>query len=162
MFSDTEAQELLQLPKVVTGNNYVDLGNTEIRLHLQLKEDEDQKFILDIKASNKKAFKISLHHMDERSKIGLLRIDYKGRHVNPDTLLDNIPAEYHPFAGTWINEPHIHNYFSGYKPLAWALPLNVKNFPVLDVTSSSDYVQAVIEFAKAINLETALKVQSAL
>jgi hypothetical protein len=79
-----------------------------LRYKLVSLEDSDFTFLYDVEQSAKNYFKLSLHFMDNDSKIGLLRIDYCGQHTNPDTINHDLPEEYHPFVGKNFsyNEPH--------------------------------------------------------
>jgi hypothetical protein len=102
------------------------------RLTLSTPNNLDQNLLIDIKESEKKALKISLHHQDNSTQNGILRIDYNGRHLNPFEIIPTLPEIFRPFAGQWLdNYPnHIHYVVDGYKPLAWAIPLEFDQFPV--------------------------------
>jgi hypothetical protein len=76
-----------------------------------------------------------------------------------------LPSKFKPYIGTTfgIDEPHIHYYVAGpYKPLAWALPLTAHPFPVLQIASDADKVDAILHFAKEINVTSHLTVQSSI
>src|SRR5699024_388389 len=87
------------------------------RLTLSAPDDLDQNLMVDIKESEKKSLKISLHHQDNSTKNGLLRIDYNGRHFNPVEIIDTVPERFRPFAGKWLDNygGHIHYVIDGYK-----------------------------------------------
>lgn len=164
MFSNDEADQLLKLPKVIYRDGIIDLSSQRTRLTLISPETEEYSFIAEITLNKKIQFKISLHHQEHNTCIGLLRIDYKGRHTNPVTANNALPDRFKPYVGKEfdINEPHIHYYVAGYKPLAWALPLNVSGFCIPNVNSISDTVSAINSFAKEINITTTLAIQTSL
>jgi len=85
----------------------------------------------------------------------LLRIDFNGRHENPEEVIENLPEDLIPFAGKLFdyNEPHIHCYVEGYKQMAWAKPVK-GNFPVSNIASSADIISAFYAFNTMIALET--------
>jgi len=60
------------------------------------------------------------------------------------------------------NEPHIHVYVEGFKDLAWAVPLSVYKFPILDINNTEDFKNAIHAFAKEINIVTPFVIQNAL
>lgn len=93
-----------------------------------------------------------------------MRIDYKGEHQNPYLVNDFLPDRFKPYVAKKfeINEPHIHYYVAGYKPLVWALPLSDYKFPVLYVNNTNDTVQAINSFAKEINITTSLMIQTSM
>jgi hypothetical protein len=94
-----------------------------IKFNLVAKDDPDQAFLVDINESEKKALKITLHHQDDTTQNGLLRIDYLSRHKNPVDILDSVPERFRPFAGIFLDEypGHIHYIVDGYSPLKWAI-----------------------------------------
>ncbi|MGB1204717.1 MAG: DUF6978 family protein [Chitinophagales bacterium] len=158
MFTKEEARELLSLPKIFANKSdtFIDLSETKHRIKL-LPEDKDlQKdysFFVQIFASKKQDFKISLYHQEFGTKIGLLRIDFKGRHLNPVDIKPSLPIIFHNYAGKWINEAHIHLYVEEYRPLHWALPLSAYHgFDVKKVENNSDFKGAIIAFFKKIAL----------
>jgi len=123
---------LLALPKKVETNDVLEdaivLTQTvpfNLRYKLVSPEDDEFTFLYDVDQSAKNYLKLSLHFMDNDSKVGLLRIDFCGQHQNPENINQELPAELYPFAGKLFsyNEPHLHLYVDGYKPLAWAVPL---------------------------------------
>lgn len=126
------------------------------RLLLSSPDDLDQNLLIDIKESEKKALKISLHHQDNSTQNGLLRVDYSARHLNPAEINENVPEKFKPFVGQWLdNYPgHIHYVVDGYKPLAWAIPLEVDDFPVKELNDKKDYAETLDAFFKKINLKT--------
>ena len=55
-------------------------------------------------------------------------------------------------------EHHLHIYFEGYKPLAWAIPLKDINFPILNLENKMDVSDLLHIFAEKINVKTQIKV----
>lgn len=126
------------------------------RLMLAATDDLDQNLIINIKESEKKALKISLHHQDNSTQNGILRIDYNGRHLNPAEVIPTLPEIFIPFAGQWLDDypSHIHYVVNGYKPLAWAIPLKFDDFPIKELNDRKDYSRTLSAFFKKINLKT--------
>lgn len=127
-----------------------------IRLNLSAPDDLDQNLLINIKESEKKSLKLSLHHQDNSTQNGILRIDYDGRHLNPVEVIPGLPEIFIPFAGQWLDEypSHIHYVVNGYKPLAWAIPLEFDNFPVKELKGSQDYSVTLNAFFQKINIKT--------
>lgn len=128
------------------------------RLTLSSPDDLDQTLLLDIKESEKKSLKISLHHQDNNTQNGLLRVDFNGRHLNPVDITPTVPEIFHRFAGQWLDNysGHIHYVVNGYKPLAWAIPLELDEFPVKALNGREDYTQTLTAFFQKVNLKTAI------
>jgi hypothetical protein len=133
------AEYLLGLDKYIVQNGEISnsyfmeiLYPMNFRLTLSAPDDYDQNLFIDIKESEKKTLKISLHHQDISTQNGLLRVDFNGRHLNPVDVIPTVPEIFKPFAGKWLDdyEGHIHYVVNGYKPLAWAIPLELDDFPV--------------------------------
>lgn len=138
--------------------NHLIYIQSPMRLHLDLSsfDDLDQNLFVDIWESEKKALKISLHHQDDNTQYGLLRVDYNGRHKNPEEIVKTLPDRFHPFAGIWLDayNGHIHHVVDGYKPLAWAIPLEKDNFPVTELKVREDYAGTLKAFFQRINVKT--------
>lgn len=102
--------------------------------------------------------KLSLHHQDISTQNGILRIDYDGRHLNPVKIIPTLPEIFRPFAGQWLDDypSHIHYVVNGYKPLAWAIPLEFDAFPVKELNGREDYSRTLNAFFKKINLKTVI------
>ncbi|WNY24387.1 hypothetical protein MmiHf6_17180 [Methanimicrococcus hongohii] len=49
---------------------------------------------------------------------------------------------------------HIHYAVNGYKPLAWAIPLDSDDFPVKELAERDDYIKTLKAFFDKINLKT--------
>jgi hypothetical protein len=159
------AEYLIGLDKYVVQNG--EIINTflldiqfpmSFRLTLSTPDDLDQNLLIDIKESDKKSLKISLHHQDNSTQNGLLRIDYNGRHLNPVDIIQTVPEIFRPFAGQWLDDyaGHIHYVVDGYKPLAWAIPLELDDFPVKEINGREDYAQTLNAFFQKINLKTTI------
>ncbi|MDY6856665.1 MAG: hypothetical protein SWO11_18550 [Thermodesulfobacteriota bacterium] len=131
------------------------LKESKIILNLYSENDDKLKFKLQITQSNKIEFKLSNHH--QFNNIGLLRLDYNGRHINPMTITEQVPEILHKYVGKFfgIDEHHIHIYVENYG-LNWALPLNEYGFPIKKISSQGDVVSAIKGFQKEINLKTEL------
>jgi len=100
-----------------------------------------------------------LHHKEEDASIGLLRVDFNGRHKNPEIENDKVPNDFKPYAGKWIEESHIHYFIEGYKPLSWAMPLTADaTFPVKNFTNQNQIGSIIQTFIKKINLQTQLTI----
>ncbi len=129
------------------------------RLTLSAPDDLDQNLLVDIKESEKKSLKISLHHQDNSTQNGLLRVDYNSRHQNPVGVLDTVPEKFRPFAGQWLDDyaGHIHYIVDGYRPLAWAIPLDFDDFPVKKLNGRENYANTLNAFFQKINLKTAIR-----
>ena len=164
MFTIETAKELLHLAKKVeqTGVLLEFLNLTQpypfqLKYTLVAVDNFDLTFIYEINQSAKNHYKFTLYLMDEDTRIGLIRVDFNGQHQNPETIIDKVPVEFHPFAGKFFtyNEHHIHYYIEGYKTtLDWAMPLTDDNFPVKQITGNNDVLQAFYSFNEIINLET--------
>ena len=160
------AEYLLGLDKYVVQNGdtvenyFLDIQYPmSFRLTLSAPDDLDQNLLVDIKESEKKSLKISLHHQDNSTQNGLLRVDYYSRHLNPVDVLDTVPEIFRPFAGQWLDDyaGHIHYVVDGYKPLAWAIPLELDDFPIKKLNGREDYTNTLNAFFLKINLKTAIR-----
>lgn len=164
MFSTEQAQYLLQLPKKVEWaeklQNNIDFHQSfpfQEKYSLVSPEDPEYTFLYEINQSKKNQYKLTLYTMDADTRIGLLRVDYKGQHENPQSLNEYVPEILHPFVGKFFqyDEHHIHIYVEGYKTtLDWALPLTKYDFPIKEITNNNDVIEAFQCFNQAINLQT--------
>ncbi|MBE7177769.1 MAG: hypothetical protein INR69_15290 [Mucilaginibacter polytrichastri] len=164
MFSTEFAKKLLLLPKVVRdGTTAVNLLAEKSRYILVSKEESEYEFLFEITSHKKISLKVSLHHQENNSREGLLRVDYKGGHKNPENVTDFVPEIVKPYVGYFFqNEPHIHVFVEGFRNLAWAIPLSEYAFSVLDIQNTADYGNAVQAFAKEINIVSPLTIQHVL
>jgi len=160
MINHAEAKQLLSLPKVFEEKNgrkkqhIINLEEPNNRFILTSPEDDEWKFLFEIYRSKKIRFKISLHHQENVTKEGLLRVDYTANHVNPEIVNEYVPDFLHQYVGArFVFEPHIHFSVETYKSLAWAMPLkDYQGFDVKEIKSTHDFSIALRSFAKAINL----------
>ena len=160
MINQAEAKELLSLPKVfeekkgMKKQHIINLEEPNNKFILTSPGDDEWKFLFEIYRSKKIRFKISLHHQESITNMGLLRVDYTANHVNPETINEYVPDFLHQYAGLrFIHQPHIHFFVEKYKSLAWAMPLkDYQGFDVKEIKSIHDIPTALRSFAKAINL----------
>lgn len=172
MFTSEEAAALIKLTKKVETNGKLNDSLTfdqpipfNKRYTLGTEENKDLIFLYEINQSKKHLLKLTLYLMDDDTKIGLLRIDFSGQHKNPETVKDNVPPHFHPYAGKFFNynEHHIHYYVEGYKtPLDWALPLTADDFPIKKIKNNNDILKAFYSFNKIINLITVFNINEKL
>lgn len=73
---------------------------------------------------------------------------------NPKTINEYVPSIARDYQGRYIKESHLHFYVEGYKPLAWAIPLQVSDFPVKSIQNSENLFSALEAFCSKINLTT--------
>lgn len=160
MFSNALAQKLINLPKEIEGGfTTINLNDEKSRLYLKNIDEPQYNFLLEVSANKKISFKVSFHSQEDNTKVGLIRIDYKGGHKNPETITSEVPDLLKPYVGYWFtNEPHIHIYVEGYNNLAWAAPLNVYNFPILDINNFDDFAAALNSFSREINITSPFNV----
>lgn len=128
MLTNDEAMNLIHLSKkVLEGKKTVDriplplaLSNGDARYQLHTEEEPDYLFLLEINRSAKNNLKITLHFQEDNSKIGLLRVDYSGKHKNPHEIKSSLPYRFRLYVGKWFDyhEHHIHYYVEGYNQLA--------------------------------------------
>ena len=140
------------------------MRNKSNTLELVSYQDSDYLFRLDITSNRKIILKTSIHHMESKSFIGLMRIDFRGGHHNPSEILDTLPEFLKPYADKWFNptEPHMHFYVEGYKPLAWAMPLADTDFPTKVITHQADLNDLITNFANKINLKSKINIQQSI
>ena len=164
MISNELAEKLINLPKQIEGGTTtVNLSDEKNRLILTNEDEPEYSFLFEITSHKKITFKISLHNQEDNTKEGLMRVDYKGGHKNPEGINPFVPEFVKPYVGYFFqNEPHIHIYVEGFKDLAWAVPLTEYNFPILDVNNTDDFNKAINAFAKEINIVTPFVIQNAL
>ena len=164
MFSNELVSKLIKLPKnILGGETTINISDEKSRLTLSIPEEPEYEFLFEITSHRKITFKISFHSQENNTKEGLIRVDYKGGHKNPETINDFVPEFVKPYVGYFFqNEPHIHIYVEGFKDLAWAIPLTAYNFPVLNINNTDDFIKAIFAFTKEINIVTPFKIQNAI
>lgn len=165
MFSNELALKLIKLPKNITceGDAIINFSDEKTRYKLINEDEIEYEFLLEVTSHRKISFKISLHNQENNTKEGLIRIDYKGGHKNPEGLNDFVPEFVKPYLGYFFqNEPHIHIYVEGFKDLAWAVPLSIYNFPILEINNHDDFGKALKAFLNEINILTPITIQTSL
>jgi hypothetical protein len=158
-----EIFELLLLKKKIIDQNDVLISEytlrnyppIDLKLYLKSELNDDLLFLYRINQSSKNIFKLTLFLLERNQFIDIVRIDFSGKHKNPDTINDFVPDDLKILAGKWIGyeQPHIHINIKGYKPLSWARPIG-KEFPIAEIKNQKDVVNAILEFNSLINLET--------
>lgn len=173
--SNEQTEYLLKLPKKILENEQL-LDKLIIdqvfpfnkRYELVSDKDDEFTFLLEIQQSKKNSIRVSFHHQENDSKTGLLRIDYNSGHKNPENISELLPVKFHPFAGKYFtnDEHHIHYHVQGYKSLAWAIPLVADEFEIKELNDGADFnntlANIIKKFAKTINIETAITVNTML
>lgn len=165
MLTNEEAEYLINLDKTLKDPlQIVDLSIKKNRIDLISHQDTDYNFWVEITSNHKIILKTSIHHLESNSYIGLLRIDFKGGHHNPPEVKNSLPDYLTKYADKWFTpeEPHMHVYVEGYKPLVWAIPLEDTDFPVKNIDDISDLNDLIVNFAKKINLNSNLHIQQAI
>ncbi len=172
MLSNNEVNYLLNLDKKVFVNDALkdeyyltQKFPFQHKLELISLSDSDYTFLYDINQSAKNQFKLTLYLLDSDTRIGLLRIDFNGKHKNPETITDKVPECLHTYAGVFLdyNQPHIHYYVEGYKTtLDWAMPLCDSDFPVKQIANSNDIIEAFCTFNQRIHLKTKFQIDKML
>ena len=168
MITSAQAKYLIELPKKLVEDDIL-LDNKVVsarepfqeRFYLMSETDDEFSFFIQVKQSAKRAVKVSLHCQEDNAEYGILRIDYNGRHKNPEIANEHVPASFRPFTAQWLDQysGHIHYVVDGYRPLAWAIPLELDVFPVKKVDAFSDISTAFTEFCKTVNVQTAITMQ---
>lgn len=167
MLSAVEVNDLIELEKKVFVDEVfhstfgID-GAAPVRERLILKSEieDDWLFLWNIEQSAKNFLKLTLHLQENQTYTPLLRIDFNGIHENPPVANSHVPSDLAAFANQRFeyNTPHIHLYVEGYKPLAWARPLNLDQFPIKEIINQADIYNSIVAFAKIINLSTNLTI----
>jgi len=173
--TNEQAEYFLSLPKKVVQNDIVmdkliieQKFPVNVRYELITEKDDDFTFLWEINQSSKNSVRINLHHQENDSKIGLIRVDYNSGHVNPVNITDQVPTKFHPYAGKCFTnyEHHIHYHVEGYKSLAWAVPLSVDKFGIKELNNDANFnttfVKIIKLFAKTVNIETEISVNELL
>ena len=127
-------------------------------------EDSECDFWMEITSNHKIILKTSIYLLESINFNGLLRIDFKGGHKNPEEIIPTVPEYLRSYMGLWINidEPHLHVYVEGYRPLAWAIPLKYTNFQIKELNNITDLSDLITNFAKEINLSSRLNIQQSI
>lgn len=172
--TNEQAEHLIKLPKKIVENEKLldklivdQVYPFNKRYELVSEKDDEFTFLFEIKQSKKNCIRISLHHQENDSKMGLFRVDYNSGHKNPEVINDFLPLIFHPYLGKFFSsdEPHVHYHVEGYKSLAWAIPLAIDDFAIKeinDIDFNSTFVEAIKLFAKAVNIETDIQINTLL
>jgi hypothetical protein len=163
MITNEEAKSLLEMEKHLENKKqYFDSAKEKVRFDL-VSKDREYKFLLQIQKCRKIDFKATFHHQEKEMNLGLIRVDFKGAHTNPDVAEKYVPDEVKKYAGEFFNNiPHIHFYIEGYKPLSWAIPLVESDFPVKEISSEYDFYKAVDSFGDYIKLLDRIRILGAI
>jgi len=164
MYTQEEVEYLIKLPKKIIENgeileikNYSFQSPIVDRIDIVTSVDDNYSFFIDIKQTSKNKLKLTLHFQENDINIGLFRIDFNGRHKNPEFENSTLPEIFKPYIGKWIEESHIHYYVEGYKLLIWAIPLSIDSIcSDLNFNDITDFEEIFKTFCKIINLETKL------
>jgi len=168
MITSKQALYLIDLPKKIVENELVVPSKLivqdvpfAVRINLLSEQDDEYSFLLEVSQSKRKSLKLTLHLQENEAHYGLVRIDFNGRHKNPEIATENLPLEFVPFAAAWLDEfpGHIHYVVDGYKPLAWAIPLEKDPFPIKEIQTFDDITNAFLAFCRRINIQTKITVR---
>ena len=165
MFSNELAEKLIKMPKIIVGGGITNINLSEEKSRFKLinHDEPEYEFLFEITSNRKITFKITFHNQENNTKEGLIRIDFKGGHKNPEMLNDYVPDFVKPYLGFYFqNESHVHIYVEGFKDLAWAVPLSIYNFPVLNIENMEDFGEALKAFVKEINIVSSLNIQTSI
>ncbi len=98
MFTNEKARYLIELPKKVVENemykNSISIQQEFPffeKFYLKSENDNEFDFLLEIRQNKKYSLKLTLHCQEDEQEIGLVRIDYNGKHKNPDKILTTLP-----------------------------------------------------------------------
>ena len=162
MITQEQANYLLSLPKyIIEGEEILEFKDYSPkfpiadRIYIISKDDDAYSFFVEIQQSRKNQLKLTLHFQEDDTNIGLLRVDYNGRHKNPELESTDLPGMFKPYIGKWIDESHIHYFVEGYNPLVWAIPLYLDEaFSSKSFNGVNDFADVLKSFCNRINVET--------
>ncbi|MDY2783578.1 MAG: hypothetical protein SOT80_09335 [Candidatus Pseudoruminococcus sp.] len=99
------------------------------------------------------------YNVQESSRpIGLFRVDYNASdHKNPVISNEHVPDYVKPYTNKHIYGSHVHMYVQGYKPLAWAVPIDSHDFSIKEMTGINSFYAAIDEFCDIISLQTTIQ-----
>ena len=162
--TNEEAQRLLDMEKVILENGtFKSEVFVKFQKWIQLRQIMDSvegnhKFLFNVQQSRHDRLKIDLHFHENKqpNPVGLLRIDYGTNiaHRNPAGLNDHVPKFARPYVDKRIEGSHAHFYVADYPYLAWAVPLDIFDFPIKEVLNYDSFVNSVNNFCKKINVRT--------
>lgn len=160
-----EALRLIHLPKWVideSGNKVQKLTLDQkfpMQTRFSLMSDDDiiREYLVDVKQSDKMGIRLNFQLMDNLNW-GLARLDYNNNHMNPEEITDKVPELFHSHVGEFFNQKsHLHYHVEGFKPLAWALPLEETEIETKEVsipTMQTDFIKAFNSFMAYLNVQT--------
>lgn len=162
MFTNSEAERLVEAEKFLEEpNQQINFNGGRFRIPLIAPSEPGYKFFIDVNLNQKIRFKMTLHCQESYSSSGLLRIDYRGSHKNPDFVTDKVPEFLKPYVGMeFRRKSHIHFYIEDYKPLVWAMPLSDHSFKVKQLISEEDYVNSFLNFAKLLHVKSLFNISN--
>lgn len=125
--------------------------------------DDSMMFTWQINQGQKDSLRMSLHCQQYESNIGLFRVDYNRGHKNPSSAPNDLPICFRPYIGKIFgkNESHVHIHVSSDKQqMLWAMPIEDSDIELKVFDASPDAVEkSILAFAKAINIQTVIKVE---
>ena len=82
--------------ELVKSFNYISVvkevkNEQKSRFILSSQDEPEYEFLFEIISSKKITFRISLHNQENNSKEGLIRIDYRSGHKNPESITEFVP-----------------------------------------------------------------------
>jgi hypothetical protein len=178
MLSNQEAYDLIREKKVFVNSPIVNLTHTKYRFEMESVNQRNLKFFVDMEIKAEtikiklsvgeyKTWKTSHNHRSKSvGNIGLLRVDFGGKHENPPRANQHVPNWIAQFAGKYFerHEPHVHIYVETYSTqrLKWAVPLEVfefdgKTFSVRAITSIDELELVTREFEDIINAQNSIR-----
>ncbi|WP_456435268.1 DUF6978 family protein [Thermovibrio ammonificans] len=183
MLSNEEAYNLIKEEKLFLNPPIIDLAHTKYNFEMESITQKNFKFFVDIEVKAEaikielsvgryKTWKTSHNHRSKSvGNIGLLRVDFGGKHKNPSRANEHVPSWIARFAGKYFEryEPHVHIYVETYsmQRLKWAVPLEVfdfdgKAFSVKAINSIDDLERVTREFEAIINARNRIRFMKSL
>lgn len=163
-YSEYEINQLIKVSKKLdTPNQLIDLKEKKNKVILHSVFNQKHKFMLEITSGLKFHGKASIHSLELKHREGLIRLDFKGRHTNPDNIDENVPKELIKYKSKVFNldEPHLHVYVKGYG-IRWAIPIQETQFKDCVFSKKDDLGYILSKFAKELNISDELNIQTSL
>lgn len=162
-----------EVDKIISAKKYIIAGNKmlssfrieqssslDLRITLQT-ECKGYMLIWRIVGGKKNHLKMSLHLQEQKDNTGLLRIDYRGSHVNPQIAPENLPEKFVPYVGAFFEatSSHVHYYVPGGRSsLEWAIPIADTDISCKKILSlHKDIGNAIESFCTYINIGTKIQ-----
>lgn len=163
LLTNVEADALLYMPKRIVVNDemkdeFMFSFADKIKGRYKMRSlDGNFTFLMQITQS-KLNIKISLYLQESSRPIGLFRVDYNASdHKNPVISNEHVPDYVKPYTNKHIYGGHVHMYVQGYKPLAWAVPIDSHDFSIKEMTGINSFYAAIDEFCDIISLQTTIQ-----